>query len=77
MRREGSLAPPKPSAQWQRGQDTIQRGGQASLKPHSRVWGCSRPAGVKGMAKRTFSHIPSQLGALRGCHREQGAPGVP
>lgn len=24
------------------------------------------------MAKRTFSHIPSQLGALRGCHWEQG-----
>lgn len=55
MRRAGSLAPPKPSAQWQRGQDTIQRGGQASLKPHSCVWGCSCPAGVKGMAERTFT----------------------
>lgn len=51
MRREGSLAPPKPSAQWQQGQDTIQRGGQASLKPHSCVWGCSCPAGVKGMGQ--------------------------
>lgn len=60
----GFWHPPKPSAQWQRGQDTIQRGGQASLKAHSCVWGCSLPAGVKGTAKRTFSHIPSQPGAL-------------